>query len=221
MNKKDRGILYGMSLGDGCIAKQATNANYGLTVGHGPKQEAYLRYKAEVLSSIFGGKPVNINSYTSLNKNTQKVYTNLQFRKTHKYFNQIHRNLYPTGTKIFTRKVLDYLTVEGLAYWVMDDGSGTVTHNRDKKPCGCNIRIATYFTLDEAEVTKKWFEDVFSISPKFDVDKRNDKVSLRFNTHDSKTLANIISPYFIPCMQYKLDKVDSYTPRVLDPVKNG
>lgn len=216
MNKRDRAILYGMSLGDGCVSKQNTNKNYGLTIGHGPNQRDYLQHKAGKLHSIFGGKVININEYQSFNKTSGKTYTNLQIRKTHPYFNQIHKNLYRTGKKVFTRKVLDFLSDEGLAYWFMDDGSGSVLKNRDGRSCGCSLRIATYFSLEEAEICKDWFAERYSVLAKFDTDKRSGRVSLRFGTLDSKKLANTLSPHIVDCLRYKIDCVLNYSPRVLD-----
>lgn len=221
MNKQDRGILYGMSLGDGCISKQATNANYALAIGHGPKQQEYIQHKADKLLSIFGGKVVNVGSYDVYNKGVGKTYTNLQLRKLHPYFNQMHRNLYPKGKKVITRKVLDFLTDEGLAYWFMDDGCGSVMKHKKGYFCGCNIRIATYFSLEEALITNQWFQDRYKITASFDVDKRNGKVSLRFTTLASKVFAQIVLPYLLPSMRYKVDKVITYIPRVLGPTVVG
>lgn len=221
MNKNDRGVLYGMCLGDGCLHKQLTNKNYGLTIGHGPRQELWLKHKAEKLLSIFGGKPVNVNSYSSLNKTTNKVYTNLQLRKVDPYFNQIHKNLYPSGKKILTRKVLDFLTDEGLAYWFMDDGCGVVCKNNKGYFCGCMIRIATYVSREEADVIADWFHTKYQLTVKFDVDKRSNKVSVRFGTLDSQAFARIVAPYIIDSMFYKIESVLNYTPRVLDPVIAG
>ena len=221
MNREKRGILYGMSFGDGCISKQNTNKNYGLTVGHGPRQKEYLAYKADLLLSALGGKRPNINTYSSYNKTTNKKYTNLQFKKTHPYFNQIHRNLYGTGKKIITRKCLDYLTDQGLALWFMDDGSGVVCKNKRGVQCGCMVRISTYCSQEEADVIAQWFLDKHGLTCKFDVDKRSGKVSIRFGTLDSKKFVEVVSPYIIPFMWYKVEGILNYTPRVLGTPKVG
>lgn len=221
MDKLTRGFLYGLCLGDGCLYKQPTNKNTGLTIGHGPKQLAYLKHKAERLHNVFGGKPVKIYEYTSYNKVAGKEYTNFQIRKVDPYFNQIHKKLYQTGKKVLTQEVLDFLTDEGLAYWFMDDGSGGISKNRQGIPCGCMLRLATYFSQAEAEIAARWFLENYGFVVKFDIDKRNNKVSLRFGTKDSINLAKILQPYIIPEMEYKTKDVINYTPRVLDPVVTG
>lgn len=215
MDRQTRGFLYGICLGDGCLYKQPTNKNTGLTIGHGPKQLSYLKHKAEKLHSVLGGKPIQTYEYSSFNKTSEKSYTNFQIRRVDPYFNQMHKALYKTGKKVVTKEVLDFLSDEGLAYWFMDDGSGTVSKNRDKNPCGCMIRFATYCDKPQAEVIAKWFLEKYNVVAKFDVDKRNDKVSLRFGTFDSITLAKILSPYIIPEMEYKIRDILNYTPRVL------
>lgn len=215
MNKKDRAVLYGMALGDGCVHKQASNKHYALIIGHGPKQEEYLKAKADKLLSVFGGSPLNVNTYKSFNKTANKEYTNLQIRKLHPYFNQIHKNLYATGKKVITRKVLDFLSDEGLAYWFMDDGSGTLCKSSRGYSSGCMVRLSTYCSKEEAEVISDYFRDKYGLTCKFDVDKRNNKYSIRFGTLDSKKFVEIVAPYIVPSMRYKIQSVLEYTPRVL------
>lgn len=223
MNKKQRGILYGMSFGDGGIylLKDQSKETARMTIGHSPKQREYLEYKNQLLLSIFGGKLTNINEYTSLNKKMNKEYTNLQLCRTEKYFRQMHRVLYATGQKIYTGQVLDYITDHGLALWYMDDGSGVVCRNNKGSICGCMTRIATYCSKDEAELIKDWFKSKYNLDCKFDIDKRNNKYSIRFNTQDSRKFVDIVYPYIIPIMMYKVEHVEKYNPRVPSPSFEG
>lgn len=214
MNRTDRGILYGMVFGDGNLHKTQGSVTYALTIGHGPKQIEYLEYKASLVHSIFGGKKPVVNSYNSLNKTMNKVYTNFQFRDTNNYYNQMHRNVYGTGSKRYTRKTLDYLTDQGLALWFMDDGSGVVCRNKRGNLCGCMIRISTYCSREDALIIQKWFQDKYNLSCVFDVDPRNNLYSIRFKTQDSKTFASIVEKYLLPSMRYKVDSILSYVPRV-------
>lgn len=216
MNKIERGVLYGMSLGDGCINIGRGQTTYALTIGHGPKQEDYLKHKAEKLQSVLGGKQIKVSSYQSHNKTTDKIYTNLQLRVTNPYFNQIHRNLYPTGKKSFSLKVLNYLTDEGLAYWFMDDGSGVVCKSKTGTLCGCMVRISTYCSKEEALIIQSWFNDKYNLTCVFDIDNRSGRHSIRFGTQDSKRFCEIVKSFIIPSMRYKIDSVLGYAPRVRD-----
>lgn len=217
MDKRKRGILYGLCLGDGGIYLDKSQAKdtARLVIGHGPNQLDYLQYKQQLVTSVLGGKPPALYTYTSFNKRTQKHYTNHQLYKNHEYFRQMHRVLYPSGKKVFTEKVLGYLTDQSLALWFMDDGCGSVSVNKHtKKPSGCMTRIATYCSEEEAELLKNWFSSKYNITPKFDVDKRNNKFSLRFNTQESKDFVPIIYPYMFNPLKYKIEHVDKYSPRV-------
>lgn len=218
MNKRKRGILYGLALGDGGIyldKSQAENTAR-LIIGHGPKQFEYLQDKAKLLNSVIGGKFPSIYTYKSFNKKQQKEYTNHQLYLNHKYFRQMHRVLYPNGRKEYTKKLLSYLTDYSLAIWYMDDGCGSIVKNKGKIISGCMTRLSTYCSEEEALLLRDWFNNKYNIIPKFDIDKRNSKYSLRFNTKESKTFVSIVSPYIFQSMKYKIDHVDKYIPRAQD-----
>lgn len=222
MDKRKRGILYGCAIGDGGVFldKNQSAKTARLIIGHGPSQLEYLKYKQRLLHSVLGGKEPSIYTYQSKNKKTGKTYTNHQLYKNHKYFRQMHRVLYPEGQFKYSEKMLSYLTDQSLALWFMDDGSGTICKNsKTKKPCGCMTRLSTYCTKEEAELLREWFKNKYNIEPKFDIDKRNDKYSLRFNTADSKEFVSIVSPYIFSSMKYKIEHVDKYSPRVLDTLR--
>ncbi|PHS02787.1 MAG: hypothetical protein COA78_20300 [Blastopirellula sp.] len=221
MNKRKRGILYGCAIGDGGIYLDKSQAKdtARMIIGHGPKQLEYLEDKSNLIHSVLGGKKPSIYTYKSFNKRVGKTYTNHQMYRNDKYFRQMHRVLYPEGKKVFTEKLLSYLTDYSLALWYMDDGCGTIFYNkkaRVKKPGGCMTRISTYCSKEEAKLLREWFTNKYQITPKFDIDNRNDKYSLRFNTKESKVFASIVSPYIFQSMKYKLDHVDKYIPRVQD-----
>lgn len=222
MDTRKRGILYGLALGDGGIylSKDQSDKTARLVIGHGPKQLEYLQYKQRLLHSVLGGKPPAMYTYTSHNKATGKTYTNHQMYKNDPYFRQMHKVFYPNGKKAYSEKLLGYLTDESLALWFMDDGAGTVCLNhKTKKPCGCMTRIATYCSQEEALLLQDWFSEKYKITPKFDIDKRNDKYSLRFNTSESRVFASIVYPYMYQPMRYKIDHVDVYSPRVQDTLR--
>lgn len=222
MNIRDRGILYGMVIGDGNLYI-ATN-NFGvkytkLTIGHSPLQEEYLKHKISLLHSILGGKEPKIYSYQGKNKSTGKLYTNLQTVKTNKYFKQMHRVIYPLGVKVYTRQVLNYLTNHGLALWYCDDGSIKLSKDAHGKVKSFSVTISTYCSREEAEIIKLWFQETYKITPKFDVDKRNNKYSIRFNSKDSKTFIGVVRPYVPDSMKYKLGIFQECgTPQVGDDI---
>jgi hypothetical protein len=222
MDKRKRGILYGLALGDGGIYLDKSQAagTARLIIGHGPSQLEYLQYKQRLLHSVLGGKEPSLYTSQSRNSTTNKFYTNHQIYKNHTYFRQMHRVLYPQGKKVYSEQLLSYLTDESLALWFMDDGSGTISFNqKTKKPCGCMTRLSTYCSKEEAELLQNWFTEKYKITPKFDVDKRNGMYSLRFNTKESREFVPIVAPYMFYTLKYKIAHVDKYVPRVQDTLR--
>lgn len=215
MNKTKRGILYGMVLGDGglYILKNQSKSTARLVIGHGINQKEYLEFKNQKLHEIFGGQQAKINQYNSFNKTVQKEYTNVQLCKTHKYFRQMHRVLYQTGKKKFTKQVLDYLTDEGLTYWFLDDGSSSRNYNTNIKgekifANSCRFSIATYCSKHEALIIQKWFKVKYNIDVVFDIDKRNGLYSIRSNTNGAIKFVQIISSYVPQSMRYKITGIE-------------
>ena len=221
MDKRTRGILYGLAIGDGGIylSKDQSSKTARMTIGHGPSQLEYLKDKQKLLHSVLGGKEPSIYTSQSFNKRVGKVYTNHQLYKNHSYFRQMHRVMYPYGSKVYTEKLLSYLTDYSLAIWYMDDGNGLVCKNKVGNPCGCMTRLSTYCSKEEAELLRDWFNQKYRIVPKFDTDKRNDKFSLRFTTQMSRDFVSIVSPYIFQSMKYKIEHVDKYSPRVRDTLR--
>jgi len=222
MDKSKRGILYGCAIGDGGIylSKDQSSSTARLIIGHGPKQLDYLKYKQQLLHSVLGGKLPKLYTYKSFNKRAGKTYINHQIYKNHSYFRQMHRVLYANGSFQYTEQMLSYLTDHSLAIWYMDDGSGTVCkNNKTKKPCGCMTRLSTYCSKEEALLLKEWFNNKYKLDAKFDIDKRNNKYSLRFNTKDSKEFVSIVSPYIFQPLKYKIEHVDKYSPRAPDTLR--
>lgn len=68
--------------------------------------------------------------------------------------------------------------------------------------------------MEEYEIIKNWLYEKFGLICSPSVDKRNNKVSVKFNTHESKKLASLLSPYIPDFMRYKIEGILSYTPRV-------
>lgn len=212
MNRENRGILYGMIIGDGNLYMQ-TPKSCVLTIGHSPRQREYLEHKQRLIHSILGGKEPWVGEYQSKNKKTGKTYTNIQLKKTHKYFRIMRRVLYPYGKKTYTRKMLNAINDHGLALWYCDDGSGTVCKNKSKTPCGAMTRISTCCSLEEIEIIRDWFKERYDIDIRFDLDKRSGLYSIRMNTTESRKFVAIVAPYIPDCMKYKIQHVDKYGPR--------
>ena len=88
-----------------------------------------------------------------------------------------------------------------LAVWIMDDGSYS-----NKK-----IDISTYsFSLSEINFLQGCFKNIFDIKINYYRD-RDKGYRMYCNQEETKKLANIISPYIIPSMMYKIGFRDPVT----------
>jgi len=212
MNKYDRGVLIGMALGDGYIKVKSDadrikkrNPSAQMSFSHSIKQKEYAQYKVDRLNKIFGGNAtLRTGVYKSTNGESYKIcYAN----KSNPYFKVLRRMLYKNGQKYITRHVLNMLNPDGIAIWFMDDGSRRANKNLDGKISSVALTISTCCSREEVDSIIDYFNEIYGIGFKPALHKRTSLWSVRANTYDSKMLANLIMPYMIDSMKYKLSFV--------------
>jgi len=212
MNREDRGILIGMVLGDGCLnVRYRANGKYGywkseMRIVHSLKQLEYLKHKCELLRRIFGGKH-KVSIYDHTIPKIGKVYSMCGFSKSNKYFKSLKKMTHRDGKKYFSRQVLDMLTPQGIALWYMDDGNAGRNRNKQGKITSIYSCLSTYCTEEEAHNICEVFKDKFGIEFRIGYEKSKHAHIVRANTKESKLFAELIKPYIIPSMQYKLSHV--------------
>ena len=212
MNRDKRGILVGMVLGDGCI-RVRTRLKSGkypyiqaeFRMKHSYKQRAYLEHKAELIAAMFGGSCKVHNTYVMLKgvRHEQCMMT-----KSAKYFRALYKVMYPGGKKTYTRRVLDYLTPQGIALWYMDDGHARTNVGTDGWVSSCSTEIATCCSHEEALTIQAYFVAKHSISFKV-YPMRPGQWCIRANTAESQKFARLITPYIPASMRYKLAHVSN------------
>lgn len=208
MDRNDRAILVAMSIGDGYIKpgnkKKSTSAE--LRVKHSENQKGYLEWKAEEIKRILGGT-CNIKSERVKLKGSDKVYQQFRFLKSHKYFNQIRKWLYQDGKKIITPQVLDMLNPQGLAIWFMDDGCQACNRNKNGNVSSIWSTLAIQTSAEHAQEIAEHFLMNYDI--RWVVFPSVRQYALRANTENSHKLSELISPYLVPCMRYKIRYSDA------------
>ena len=197
LTKMQRDLIIGSLLGDGTmrLGKGARNVNF--KVEHGLAQKEYVDWKYQILKSFVFTEPKISCRY---DKNGNKYEKSWWFRTIrHPYFAEIYkrfyqRNGYKNGTKIIPTQIKKELNPFILAVWIMDDGS----YFKNK------INISTYsFSLTEIIFLQRCFKDIFGIKINYYRD-RDKGYRMYCNQEETKKLANIISPYIIPSMMYKI-----------------
>jgi hypothetical protein len=195
MKKEDKAILIAMCIGDGSLEK-TSNLAVRLKIEHSLKQQEYTEWKLNKLSSIVGGKRP-IMAFTNRIRAGSQLHS-CMFRKHHRYFRVLRKWLYPKGEKTLTRNVLNKLTPEGLAIWFMDDGS---TENTSKN--SFRIALCCDTTHEQCELIQQYFKEIYDIQ--WNINKNNKGICrLRCSTIQARKLFDIISPYIITSMRYKL-----------------
>lgn len=178
-------LVLGTLLGDSSVTKTKNHVRF--QVSHCARQLKYLEFMKRTFD--FNDIPCSI-----IPDGTQFKLTT----KTHEFFRPF-REIY-SPKKTITKELLNELTYEGIAYWFMDDVRGNpykVGSNKDHRfqlaSCG--------FTLDENTIIvdffrEKGFDCWISSQGKYNL--------VEFSLESSRKLSDLMSPYFVTCMRYKL-----------------
>lgn len=200
MDKLSRGALVGMILGDGYLGINS-NTNYPntrtytLNIKHGQSQKEYIEHKATRIHSIIGGNAPKVRMFNN------NGYVGYRFSKSNKYFRILHNWIYKTGVKTYSRKILDMLTDEGIAYWYMDDGS-LYSKKRNGKIHAYELVLSTYVSKEQNQIIIDYFEETYGI--KFGLSKSKGKYRLRMGTKEARKFVRLVEPYIIESMKYKI-----------------
>lgn len=222
MNSTTRGVLIGMIWGDGCLKLHRHTKKDGnvsvyceFAAGHSSKQKDYIEFKRNRFHSLMGGKIPKICTRTFKLKGYETDHTELRFSKQHKYFKVLHRWIYPKGKKVYTRRILDMMNDEGLAFWYMDDGGLSKSKRPDGTVTSVEMRLFTYCTKEEAEIIVSYFKDTYNVTGRLRKYNKNQSYNVVFNTTEAKKLELIMKPYMADSMLYKLPS--KWLPRAPSP----
>ena len=204
INKENRGILVGLALGDGHIKKFQKSGQQGsekphyamIEIRHCEAQKEFIEYKADLLHSVLGGKRPKVSF---INNNGFPAYS---IRKVNSYFRNLHSWMYVNKKKIISRKILDMLTIKGIALWYMDDGNLSAK-KRNGKIHAYELFINTHEDRPTNQIIIDYFKEVHGIN--FGQTKNNGSYRLRCGTREARKFLELVRPYIIPSMQYKIE----------------
>lgn len=189
--KERRAILAGLMLGDGGRTKN------NFYIGHSMKQKDYALFKSDLLQKITG-KEVNIRERTN-----KLGYSNIRVEpKLIPLTKRLVRELWKNGEKKISRNFLNYLSLESIAIWFMDDGSKSFK-KRNGKVHAVEVTLNTYLSKEDNEIIIHYFKEVWGI--KWGLNKSKSHYRLRMGTREARKFFKLISPYIIPSMQYKIN----------------
>jgi hypothetical protein len=194
LTEEEEQVIRASLLGDGGLYTSNEKTAYFME-GHGIEQEPYLKWKQAFLTRI---NPV---IRRCLSKKTGKLECALR-TGSFECLEKIRKEYYLKEKRI-TRSILDKLTPLGLAIWHLDDGYLN-EHGR-------GIRLSTCcFTIEEHNIMIDFFQQKWKLRSKIEwtaISKLTDKKYpyLKFLTEEARRLIDIIRPFVIPEMLYKIN----------------
>jgi len=191
LSYKQEQFILGSLLGDMNLSNPNCNRsqNSRLAIVHSIKQEELFMKKVELLGDFMG----NWKLYTSSqDKRTGKTYQTYRGNsKAHSVFTELWKLVYPDGQKRITKEFLDKISSPiALAYWFMDDG------------CEDGVIATNSFSIEECELLVDWLLNKWNIKASLQKNKTNYVIYIR--TGSRYDFENLIFPYIIPSMYYKL-----------------
>lgn len=145
--------------------------------------------------------PFCVNDYKPqprlvVDNRTKKIYSAISFTTMQlPCFNEFIELFYDSNKKkIVPGNIRELLTPQGLAFWIMDDGS--------KQGSGLHISV---YAFSNADVDKL----LFTLQDKFNLKSsihyyRDNKPRIYIFKESMDTLITLVKPYFIKEMLYKL-----------------
>src|ERR1700674_4894642 len=191
-------IAVGMILSDACMYKISKHALIKFEQGY--IQEEFLFHLFFIFKNycfmIEPGKRIQLYGER---KGLIKSFWFKTF--SHVYFDSLWVLFYKSSTNNKTAiksinkgLISNHLTERGLAYWIMGDGS------LNKKSM---ILHTQSYSEEENLILSKELNDKFGFKTKI-IPHKNKYWVIKFNHEDTILLSNLIKPYIIPSMIYKL-----------------
>lgn len=189
ITQEQKEIIFGSLLGDMCISKHVKNYRGAET--HSIKQANYADSKRSLLIPLVG-KPIvgqTVINNKTYNKRTFTLRPNLNLEE---FYNSFYIG---ENNKKDVPHNLSLLTPRAIAFWFMDDGF-VVTHGKHL------LGFSTCsFSLEGLQRLQKYLQDTYNIET---IIRKN--FYLIVKAKDCKKLADMIKPYMIESMYYKLGK---------------
>jgi hypothetical protein len=198
LTKNQQDVLIGTILGDGNIRILKKEAS--LTVSHGEKQSDYVFWKYSVFRDWVLTKPRK--ETRQYYKNRERYLVSWKFSTiSHPEITRYHKFFYPKDKKIIPSLIGSILISPlSLAVWYMDDGS--------RKPYGRGAFLHTEsFLVNDQRKLIKVLKKNFSIIAKLSsagLYEGKRLFRLYITAKSFPHFRNLVLPYILPSMQYKL-----------------
>jgi hypothetical protein len=189
-------VIIGSLLGDARLECRSIGLRNPITarmrVHHGEKQKAYVFWKYEVLKNLVLQAPQE-SSWNNPKRNLHEVSWYFH-TKSLRDLGILHGAFYKHSKKILPENIFELLTPRMMAVWFMDDGSNT----------GEGFTLSTHsFSFEEQLRICQYLELRYEIHATIVKDRTKFKIGI--GKRSKNRFANIVSPFVIPPMIYKID----------------
>jgi len=189
LTKKQKSILVGKLLGDGHLETQNKGKTYRLKVEHSIEQKEYIDWLYYELKNLANQKPQIKKRF---NRKPSYWFTTYSLGIFRFYGQQFYVN----GKKIIPKIIKKLLDPLVLAVWFMDDGSFKSNKHHTY------ILHTTGFNKKDLLIIKSIFQEKFGINVR--LHKQYDKWRIYICSDSAQKFKDLISPYIIPILKYKL-----------------
>lgn len=185
-------LIIGSMLGDGYLTKISGGAkNSRLSIAHSAKQKNYCKFKHSILEEKeLAGKFCH-NIIKNSRYKTGQIEEYRFKSKSNEVFTRYRNLFYPEGVKILPFEIVEKINPLGLCIWFLDDAHKTTYGYQINTQC---------FTRIEIEKLRIILLSKFNISTTY---QKFDNI-IYIKSESVKTLNELIQPYVIQEMQYKL-----------------
>lgn len=218
ITKESRNLLIALLLGDGTICN-----NNVFKLAHAEQQKDYLEWKIKQLNDA-GIRNNGLKTYVKTcgyNTGVNVYYAQLNIIP---FIKVLRRIFYKPKKVLGNRKLLNRLDAKGVAIWYMDDGHINIRKDKDGRPMGFYIKIATCLPKNELQIIIDYFKEVWDVNfYMFHEGKKEDSFSLCCGTKEGLKFINIIKKYVlqVPSMVHKIQYDLSQRRRPLDVPEQG
>jgi hypothetical protein len=197
ISKREKEIILGSLLGDAYLAVMKNSVRF--EVSHSENQKEYIFWKYNELKKFVRAKPRRVIIW---DKRYRKEYRQWRFRtQGHEFFAYLYSLFYSQrGKKFIPQEISLFLDSPlSLAVWFMDDGGR-------RNDCYGMFLNTLSFTKKENELLRKCLKRNFFLDSR--LHWVQDGYRLYIPSSEAKYFCELIYPYIIPAMRYKL----SYDP---------
>lgn len=218
ITKESRNLLIALLLGDGTICN-----NNVFKLSHAQQQKDYLEWKIKQLNNA-GIRNNGLKTYVKTcgyNTGVNVYYTQLNIIP---FIKVLRRIFYKPKKVLGNRKLLNRLDARGVAIWYMDDGHINIRKDKNGRPMGFYIKIATCLPKNELQIIIDYFKEVWDVNfYMFHEGEKEDSFSLCCGTKEGLKFINIIKKYVlqVPSMVHKIQYDLSQRRRPLDVPEQG